>query len=102
MPTDQRAASITRTRERLRASRAQLFTLARQIKGESSPDNSLFPRSGIMRALLGQGGNALLGAAALGLGMWGPRWIRVLWRLAPVAPLLRGALNRYLMRRIFR
>jgi len=102
MSTDKRKASIRQTRERLRSSRAEIFTLARQIKGEGSPNTLAFPRSLIMRALLGQGGRALLGGAALGLGMWGPRWVKALWRLAPLAPLLRGAVNRYVMRRIFR
>jgi hypothetical protein len=107
-----RNPSITQTRERLRTSRAEFLAVARQMKGdgdgdgegegEDRPENTHFPRSAIMRALLGDGGRALWGGAALGLGMWGPRWIRTLWRLAPLTPLLRGALNRYLMRRIFR
>jgi hypothetical protein len=101
-----RNPGITQTRERLRTSRAEFLAVARQMKGEGEgeerPENTDFPRSAIMRALLGDGGRALWGGAALGLGMWGPRWIRTLWRLAPLTPLLRGALNRYLMRRIFR
>ena len=102
MSTDQRAASMRRTRERLRASRAEILSAVRQIRGESRPESLTFPRSLIMRALLGQGGRALLGGAALGLGLWRPRLIKTLWRLAPLAPLVRGALNRYLLRRIFR
>ena len=102
MPTKKRAESIRQTRERLRQSRAEIFTLAREIKGGGNPSSSPFPRSLIMRALLSHGGRALLGGAALGLGLLRPRLLMTVWRLAPLAPLLRGALNRYLVRRILR
>ena len=102
MSTNEHAESIRQTRQRLRRSRAEIFTLASELKGEARPRDSQFPRSVIMQTLMSQGGRTLLGGAALGLGLLRPRLLTTLWRLAPLAALLRGALNRYLARRIFR
>jgi hypothetical protein len=102
MPNNQRAHSIRQTRERLQRSRAEMLALARELKGEGTPSTLAFPRSLLMRALLSNGGRVMLGGAALGLGLLRPRLLVALWRLAPLTPLLRGALNRYLVRRILR
>jgi hypothetical protein len=102
VPTNVRAESIKQTRERLERSRAEIIALAREVRGNASPSDRQFPRSLIMQTLLSPGGRALLGGAALGLGLLRPRMLSAVWRLAPLMPLLRGALNRYLVRRIFR
>lgn len=102
MSTRQRTDSIAQTRARLRQSRAEIFSLAKELRVESGPRSTQFPRSLIMQILMSQGGRAVLGGAALGLGLMRPRLLTALWRLGPLAALLRAALNRYLVRRIFR
>jgi hypothetical protein len=88
--------------ERLRHSRAQIVALAKELRGDTQPASSAFPRSAIMRAATGSSGRALLGCAALGLALLRPGLFTTLERLAPIAPLLRSVVKRYVVRRIFR
>jgi hypothetical protein len=96
-------------RERLQHSRAQIFALARALKGEEPPPGaqqsaagpaaSGFPRSRVMRALLSERGRMMLGGAALLVGVTRPK---VIWRLMWFAPLLRPLAMRYLLPRFLR
>ncbi len=61
MSTRQRNDSITQTRARLRQSRAEIFSLAKELRVESGPRSTQFPRSLIMQILMSQGGRAVLG-----------------------------------------
>jgi hypothetical protein len=89
-------------RGRLRSSRRDIVALAAQLRGDALPGNAAFPRSAIMRAALAPRGRALLGAAALGMALMRPRLLVAVARLAPLTPMLRSVVNRYLVRRIFR
>lgn len=91
---------IAAARQRLQHSRAQIFALAHELKGDEPPPASStrdgFPRSHIMRALTSDRGRMLLGAALLGVTLLRPR---MTWRLARFTPLLRPLIARYLLPR---
>jgi len=91
-----------RARERLRQSRLELVSLTQAIKGSRRRDDDAFPRSFVMRAVTGRGGRLVAGGAALGLALARPGLIPIVGRLipwAPLLPVLRTVLNRYLVRR---
>ena len=91
-----------RARERLRQSRLELVSLTQAIKGSRRRDDDAFPRSFVMRAVTGRGGRLVSGGAALGLALARPGLIPIVGRLipwAPLLPVLRTVLNRYLVRR---
>jgi hypothetical protein len=91
--------SIEQTRERLRSTRAELFELAHELRGDVperlEPDH--FPRSRIMRALSGTQGRVALATAALALvASRGGMALRV----AGLAPLVRPLLMRFVLKRL--
>jgi hypothetical protein len=93
-------SSIDEPRERLRRSRNEIVALAAKLRRDGARANSAFPRSAIMRAATGPTGRKVLGGAALMLALMRPGLLRTAGRMLPVAmPLLRSALNRYLVRR---
>jgi hypothetical protein len=91
---------IAGARLRLQHSRAQIFVLAHQLKGDAPPPASStrdgFPRSHVMRAITGDRGRVLVSAALLGVTLLRPR---MAWRLARIGPLLRPLIARYLLPR---
>ena len=98
---------IDQTRARLRQSRVEIVALISEIKdqsqGQAPPGSRGFPRSLLMRAAMGPSGRMLLGGAALALAVLQPRLVPLVIRLprgAPLLPLLRSVVNRYLVRRI--
>jgi hypothetical protein len=98
---------IANARERLQQSRAELFMLAHQIKGDSprhdgddgDDGGDGFPRSRLMRALTGPRGRMLLGGVALVATVLRPA---LLARAGKFARLLRPLLFRYLLPRLLR
>jgi len=89
---------IEHTRARLRASRAEIFRLARELRGDAPGEDSASAyRSHLMRALSGTGGKALLGVAVLAVALLRPRLLLGVVRLAP---LLQPLVIRYLAHRI--
>jgi hypothetical protein len=94
--------SADRARERLRQSRLDIVALAEALKGDRRRDDDAFPRSFIMRAATGRGGRLIASGAALGLVLARPGLLPIVGRLipwAPLVPVLRTVLNRYLVRR---
>jgi len=98
---------IDQTRTRLRQSRVEIVALISEIKDQSQgrvpPGSRAFPRSVLMRAAMGPSGRMLLAGAALALAVLQPRLVPLVIRLtrwAPLLPLLRSVVNRYLVRRI--
>ena len=98
---------IDQTRTRLRQSRVEIVALISEIKDQSQgrvpPGSRAFPRSVLMRAAMGPSGRMLLVGAALALAVLQPRLVPLVIRLtrwAPLLPLLRSVVNRYLVRRI--
>ena len=88
--------------ERLRESRLEIVSLAGALKGNRRRHDDAFPRSFIMRAAMGRGGRLIAGGAALGLAIARPGLLPIVARLipwAPLLPVLRTVLNRYLVRR---
>ncbi|MGH8144394.1 MAG: hypothetical protein ACREU2_18010, partial [Steroidobacteraceae bacterium] len=79
LTTEQRIAGA---QQRLQHSRMQIFALAHELKGDRPPPlpdtSNDFPHSRLLRALIGERGRMLLGAAALGCTLLRPRMI---WRL---------------------
>jgi hypothetical protein len=99
----ERSAGEQSPLERLRRSRAQIVELAMDLKGGPAHSPPAFPRSAIMRAATGRTGRTLLSGAAIAVTLMRPGLLRGAARLLPFAmPLLRGALNRYLVRRFTR
>jgi hypothetical protein len=99
-----REESIEQALARLRRSRAEILEslqtlhVPRPHKRRRDP----FPRSAIMRAALGHNGRMVLGGAAVTLAVLRPRLIPMVVRfarLAPLIPVVRILLNRYLVRR---
>ncbi len=92
---------IASARQRLQRSRAELFTLAHEIKGDlpRGDGGDDFPRSRLMRALTGPRGRMLLGGMALVATLLRPV---LLARAGTVARLLRPLLFRYLLPRLLR
>jgi hypothetical protein len=91
-----------RALERLRQSRLEIVSLAAALRGNRRRDDDAFPRSFIMRAATGRGGRLIAGGAALGLALARPGLLPIVGRLipwAPLVPVLRTVLNRYLVRR---
>jgi hypothetical protein len=88
--------------ERLRLSRTEIIALAKELRGDTQAGSDAFPRSAIMRAATGSSGRALLSGATLALALLRPGLFTALERLAPMGPLLRSVVKRYLVRRIFR
>ncbi len=89
-------------RERLQQSRLAIVLLAEALKGNRRHGENDFPRSFIMRAATGRGGRLVASGAALGLALARPGLIPIVARLipwAPLLPVLRTVLNRYLVRR---
>jgi hypothetical protein len=95
--------SIDTTLDRMRQSRAEIITSLQTLHVHRTPPrDDGFPRSVIMRAMLGHNGRMVLGGAALTLAVLRPGLIPVaarMARLAPLIPLARNLLNRYLVRR---
>ena len=94
--------SVDQVRERLRQSRLDIVSLAQAIRGNRRHDDDAFPRSFIMRAATGRGGRLIASGAALGLALARPGLLPIVGRLipwAPLVPVLRSVLNRYLVRR---
>lgn len=88
--------------QRLRQSRLEIVLLAEALKGNRRRDDDAFPRSFIMRAATGRGGKLIASGAALGLALARPGLLPIVGRLipwAPLVPVLRTVLNRYLVRR---
>jgi len=88
--------------QRLRQSRLEIVSLAEALKGNRRRDDDAFPRSFIMRAATGRGGRLIASGAALGLALARPGLLPIVGRLipwAPLVPVLRTVLNRYLVRR---
>ncbi|HEY6451926.1 MAG TPA: hypothetical protein VIX87_04945 [Steroidobacteraceae bacterium] len=102
MPSEVSVDPVEQARGRLRRSRAEIVELAQQFRGEVAPSPESFPRSLIMRAATSAGARVLLGGATLSLALLRPGLFAIVNRLVPLTPLLRGAVNRYLVRRIFR
>jgi hypothetical protein len=95
-------AAADRAQERLRESRLEIVSLAAALKGNRRRDDDAFPRSFIMRAATGRGGKLIASGAALGLALARPGLLPIVGRLipwAPLIPVLRTVLNRYLVRR---
>ncbi len=95
-------AAAARAQERLRESRFEIVSLAEALKGNRRRDDDAFPRSFIMRAATGRGGKLIASGAALGLALARPGLLPIVGRLipwAPLIPVLRTVLNRYLVRR---
>jgi hypothetical protein len=92
---------IENARERLQRSRAELFMLAHEIRGDypRSDGGVGFPRSRLMRALTGARGRMLLSGAALVATVLQPV---LLARVGKVARLLRPLVFRYLLPRLLR
>jgi hypothetical protein len=91
-----------RARARLQQSRLAIVLLAEALKGNRRHGEDSFPRSFIMRAATGRGGRLIASGAAVGLALARPRLIPIVARLipwAPLLPVLRTVLNRYLVRR---
>jgi hypothetical protein len=91
-----------RAQERLRESRLEIVSLAEALKGNRRRNDEAFPRSFIMRAATGRGGKLIASGAALGLALARPGLLPIVGRLipwAPLIPVLRTVLNRYLVRR---
>jgi hypothetical protein len=91
-----------RALDRLRESRLEIASLAQALKGNRRRGEESFPRSFIMRAATGRGGRLIASGAALGLALARPGLIPIVGRLipwAPLIPVLRTVLNRYLVRR---
>lgn len=102
MSTDTREESIARTRDRLRRTRADVVASLNILKSRHSPGPDEFPRSAIMRAAIGHNGRLVLGGAALMLALLRPGLLPIaarVARFAPLIPVLRNLLNRYLARR---
>jgi len=102
-PAD-REKSIESSRERLRVSREEITASlqALQLRRLHHRPEDPFPRSGIMRAALGHNGRMILGGAALMLALLRPGLIPVaarVARFAPLIPVARNLLNRYMVRR---
>jgi hypothetical protein len=94
--------SADRALERLRESRLEIVSLAKALKGNRRQNDEAFPRSFIMRAATGRGGKLMASGAALGLALARPGLLPIVGRLipwAPLIPVLRTVLNRYLVRR---
>lgn len=90
--------AIEQTRTRLQASRAEIFRLARDLRGDAPGEGSGSAyRSHLMRALSGTGGKAALGVAVLAVALLRPRLLLSLVRLAP---LVQPLVIRYLAHRI--
>lgn len=85
--------------DRLRRSRAEIFEIAHEIKGDRSPMGPEFPRSRLLRALSGRSGKFALGSAAVAMAAMRPALVLRLWRLVP---LLRPLLLRWVLPRILR
>jgi hypothetical protein len=101
MTTDHPTDDIERTRARIRASRAEIFELAHELRGDvplGGPRGG-FPRSRLMRAAAGTNGKIIFGALALTLGLTRPK---LLWRVVRLAPLLQPVALRYLAHRFMR
>ena len=91
-----------RARERLQQSRLDIVLLVEALKRNRRRDDDAFPRSFIIRAATGRGGKLIASGAALGLLLARPGLLPIVGRLipwAPLAPILRFVLNRYLVRR---
>jgi len=87
---------------RLQQSRRDIVQLITALRGDGCGVADEFPRSRLMRLAFGRHGRAVVGGAALGLVVLRPgllplfgRWIP--W--APLVPVLRAVLKRYLVRR---
>ncbi len=108
---------LAQLHQRLAASREQLVELSHSLKGdapvpadgaEAAESRAGFPRSRLMRALLGRPGRLLLAGLSVVLPLWGPRLVRRAGRLAPLLqplqpllrPLLRPLLLRYVLPRL--
>jgi hypothetical protein len=72
-------ASGDDARKRLRHSRAEIYELVRELQGHRPPPGPDFPRSRLMRSLIGQRGPSWVAGAGLALTLMRPRMI---WRLA--------------------
>ena len=104
MTAADRERSIEGSRDRLRQSRADIVASLQslQLRRLHHRPEDPFPRSGIVRAALGHNGRLILGGAALTLALLRPGLIPVaarFARFAPLLPLARNLLNRYLVRR---
>ncbi|MGA2023705.1 MAG: hypothetical protein ABSH23_02975 [Steroidobacteraceae bacterium] len=98
MSSNARLDGIDQARARLRASRAEIFGLARELRGDAPGEGAGSAyRSHLMRALSGTGGKAVLGVALLAVALLRPRLLRGVVRLAP---LLQPLVIRYLAHRI--
>ncbi len=99
---DARSARIEDDRARLRQSRLDIVQLLAALQGQPQGPADEFPRSRLMRLALGRGGRVLVGGAALSVALLRPGLLPLLGRwvpLAPLVPLLRATLNRYVVRR---
>jgi hypothetical protein len=104
MTAADRQRSIEGSRDRLRQSRAQIVASlqALQLRRLHHHPEDPFPRSGIMRAAFGHNGRMILGGAALTLALLRPGLIPVavrFARFAPLVPVVRNLINRYVVRR---
>jgi hypothetical protein len=93
--------AIEQTRARLARSRAEIFALAHELKGDAPRQSATdgFPRSHIMRALSGLGGKFVLLGAAVAVALLRPK---VLWTILRLTPRLQPLLIRYLAHRFLR
>lgn len=104
MTAADRENSIEASRDRLRRSRAEIVASLEslQLRRLHHRPEDPFPRSGIMRAALGHNGRLILGGAALMLALLRPGLLPVaarFARFAPLVPVVRNLLNRYVVRR---
>jgi hypothetical protein len=86
-------------RTRLRQSRAHIYQLVRELQGYRPPPEPEFPRSRLMRSLLGNHrGSSWLAGAGIALTLMRPRLI---WRMAQwvlASPLAQRVLIPWLIR----
>lgn len=103
MELESREQMIVDTRARLRQTRAEIIDSLKLIRAQQSPlSDGAFPRSAIMRALIGRNGGRMLGGAAIALAIMRPGLLLLAARavrLAPWIPMMSNLLNRYMVRR---
>jgi len=89
------------TCRRLENSRREILQLVHVLKGDRPlhEPREGFPRSHIMRALMGDQGRNVLGHAALALAISRPKAV---WRLAGLAPMVRPMLVRFVVNRLLK
>lgn len=88
--------------ERLQRSREEIFDLAHlmgddPVARRPSAEASAFPRSHVMRALMGEPGRMLIGGAAVATTLLRPK---LLWAAVRLMPALRPILWRYVLPRL--